>query len=300
MSRILVTGASGRFAPYMIQALQADHELLLTSRTAPAKEHPSLPWLPADLNVYDDCRRVVEGVAAIMHLGAVPFPSDHPEVVSSLSAAGRELPPFDATMRTNLLGTYNLMMAAVEAGVRVVVMTGSNCAFGHGYRISERPFPIKYLPLDEEHPTDVEDSYSYSKLAGEELLAAFARAYGVRTYVTRPGGICPPERLQRMASQVAPPTAWSQWMWGYVPSEDLAEMQRLILEQSDQLPSHAVFVANGLDTTLMEPTREVIARLRPDLMPLAEGLDGYQALFSTTKAQLMLGWTPKRSWRDDL
>jgi UDP-glucose 4-epimerase len=181
-----------------------------------------------------------------------------------------------------------------------VVMTGSNCAFGHGYRISDRPFPIKYLPLDEEHPTDVEDSYSYSKLAGEELLAAFSRAFGVRTYITRPGGICPPERLQRMAAQVTLPTAWSPWMWGYVPSEDLAEMQRLILEQSDALPPHAVFVANGLDTTLMEPTREVVARLRPDLLPMAEGLVGHQALFSTTKAQLMLGWTPGHTWRDYL
>jgi UDP-glucose 4-epimerase len=298
--RILITGASGRFGKYMAAALLGDYDLVLASRTPPPEALSGLPWVQADLNVFEDCRRAVAGVQAIMHLGAVPEPSDHPDVRRSYAERGLPQRPFDATMHTNIMGTYYLLMAAVEAGVETVVMTGSNCAFGHGYRISRRPFPFRYLPLDEEHPSDVEDSYSYSKLAGEELLASFTRAYGLRTYVTRPAGICPPERLQSMAENARPVTAWSDWLFGYVASEDLADLQRVILENAADLPAHGVFVANALDSTLLEPTMDVIARFRPDLVPLARGISGHGALLSTAKARRVLGWQPTRSWRQYL
>ena len=220
------------------------------------------------------------------------------DLVADFSSFTRDKGPGAGESAT--VGTYYLLMAAVEAGVRTVVMTGSNCAFGHGYRISDRPFPFRYLPLDEEHPSDVEDSYSYSKLAGEELLASFTRAYGLRTYMTRPSGICPPERLQAMAANAKPVTGWSEWLYGYVPSEDLADLQRLILEGADDLPAHDVFIANGADTSLLEPPRDPIARFRPDLLPLAEGIEGHQALFSIDKARRMLGWEPQRGWRQYL
>ena len=103
---------------------------------------------------------------------------------------------FDETMRTNIMGTYYLLEAAVARGIGVFVMTGSNCALGHGFRISGREFPYQYLPVDEGHPSDVEDSYSYSKLVGEELLAMYTRAHGMRTYALRSAGICPPERRE--------------------------------------------------------------------------------------------------------
>jgi len=38
-------------------------------------------------------------------------------------------------------------------------------------------------------PAFPEDFYNYSKLAGELLLASYTRAYGIRTYVTRPAAI---------------------------------------------------------------------------------------------------------------
>jgi UDP-glucose 4-epimerase len=292
--KVLITGASGRFARFVVQSLRDDYELVLFSRSPLPEDRADLPWIQGDLTDFEACRRAVEGVDAIQHLGAVPSPSDHPQ--QSSRQPGR---PFDATMNTNIMGIYYLMRAAVEAGVQTVVMAGSNCAFGHGYRISDNPFPISYLPLDEAHPSDVEDSYSYSKLVGEELLHSFTRAWGIRTYVTRPAGICPPERLQQMAAQAQPVTGWSDWMWGYVASEDLADLHRMIMEKAESLSPHDVFVANGLDSTLLEPSREVIARFRPDLLPVTK-MQGHDAFFSVAHACEVVGWTPKRSWRDYL
>jgi len=300
MTRVLITGASGRFAPFVIDALRDDYELVLTSRTPPAERYADLPWIKADITQFDDCRRMVEGIDVIQHQGANPYPSDHPRIREQMAESGRDLPDLGYTMQANIMGPYYLLMSAVEAGVKTVVMTGSNCAFGQGYRISDRPFQVKYLPMDEDHPSDVEDSYSYSKLAGEELLAQFTRAYGIRTYMTRPSGICPEDRLRNMAANAKPCEGWSEWMFAYVPSVDLASMQKLIMEQADSLPAHDVFVANALDSSLLEPTMEVIERFRPELAPLCRGISGHDALFSPKKAQRVLGWEQSMSWREFL
>ena len=48
----------------------------------------------------------------------------------------------------------------------------------------------------------------------------------------------------------------------------------------------------------LEPTRELIERFRPDLLPLAEGLEGHESLISNSRLCLTIGWEPRTSWRD--
>lgn len=298
--KVLITGGSGKLARYVIRELEGAHELVLFSRSRPPEDRAHLPWIPGDLTRFDDCLRAVQGVDAIQHLAAMPYPTDHPAIRQRMLASGQDVPPPDATLRTNILGTYYLLQAAIQAGVSMVVMSGSNCALGHGFRISRDPFPIEYLPIDEEHPSAVEDSYSYSKLAGEELLASFTRAYGIRTYVTRPSGICPPERREAMARNARPADAWNEWLWGWIASEDLARMHRLIMESADALPPHDVYFANAADTTALEPTLELIQRFRPDLLSKVRHLEGHQAFFSCDKARQALRWQPRITWREHL
>jgi len=297
--KVLVTGASGRFAEYVVKALRDEHEIVLFSRKKPPADRADLPWIQGDLRDYDACVEAVKGVDAIQALGAVPGPSDHPGIAAARAERGMPPQDFGATMSTNIMGVYYLLMAAVKEGIKTFVMTGSNCAYGHGFRLSDNPFPIKYLPLDEEHPSDVEDSYSYTKLVGEELLAQFTRAYGIRTYVTRPSGITPPERLKAIAENIKPVESWTDWMYAYVPSEDLAELQKMIMEKADSLPKHSVYVANGLDSTCLEPTMDIVRKFRPDLVDVCK-MEGHDAFFSIAKAQREVGWTPKTGWRDYL
>jgi nucleoside-diphosphate-sugar epimerase len=293
--KVLITGASGRLGPFVIRELREQHELVLMSRQEPAPEFSDLPWIQGDLNNFEDCRRAVKGVEAIQHLGAQAWPTDHPELRPRAEAQAL---PFETTFKTNLLGSYYLMQAAVEAKVRLVVMAGSNCALGHGFRISQTPFPLQALPIDETHPCYPEDSYSFSKLAGEELLVSCSRAYGIRSYVTRPSGICPPERRRQMAAQVAPTQGWNPWLWCWVGSEDVASAHRLLMEAADELPPHAVYYLNADDTTALEPSAELIERFKPELKPLAERLAGYQSFFSNHKLKQAVGWQHKTSWRD--
>ena len=295
--KVLITGANGKLGAYVIRSLAADHELVLFSRKQPAAEFAHYPWIQGDLTDYEACKRAVEGVDAIQHIGAQPWPVDHPPLRARAEEQGYA---FDATFKTNMLGNYYLMQAAVEAGVKTVVMAGSNCALGHGFRISNTPFPIERLPIDETHPTWPEDSYSFTKRAGEDHLASYTRAYGIRTYVTRIAGICPLERRQAIAANAKPVTAWSEWLWCWVGSEDVADAHRLLMEKAETLPPHDVYFLNGDDTTCLEPSLELVERYRPDLMPLVQGLTGHDSFLNCNKLKGAVGWQHKTNWREYL
>lgn len=154
--KVLVTGVSGRLGPYVAAELEkAGHELVLFSRRQPAPELSKCTWVQGDIANFEDCLRAAQGhFDAIQHLAAQPWPTDHP---GQRKLAEEQRLPFDATMRSNIMGTYYLLQAAARTGISTFVMTGSNCALGHGYRISDIPFPLRYLPVDEEHPSAVED-----------------------------------------------------------------------------------------------------------------------------------------------
>ncbi|MCG9126247.1 NAD(P)-dependent oxidoreductase [Candidatus Poribacteria bacterium] len=292
--KVLITGASGRLGEYVIRELGAEHSLVLMSRRTPPDEFSHLPFIQGDLNNFEDCQRAVEGVDAIQHLGAQPGPVDHPDFRAGAEENGIS---FDATFKTNMLGTYYLMQAAIEADVKTVVMSGSNCALGHGFRISKTHIPIDYLPLDEEHPCYPEDSYSFSKRCGEDLLASYTRAYGIRTYITRPAGITPEERRKQMGQNIKPVAGWSPWLWCWVGSEDVANAHRLIMEKADTLPTHDVYFLNADDTAASEPSLELVERFKPEFLPKVKELQGFQSFINCDKLKKAVDWQHKTSWR---
>ncbi|MFB3883402.1 MAG: NAD-dependent epimerase/dehydratase family protein [Armatimonadota bacterium] len=293
--KVLVTGASGRLGPYVVHELEsAGHELVLMSRSRP-EGADRWPWIEGSITDFDACLKATAGgVEAIQHLAANPWASDHPDSRAGYEKRGV---PFDDTMRTNIMGTYYLLQAALRHKIGIFVMTGSNCALGHGGRISGTPFPIKYLPIDENHPSDVEDSYSYSKHVGEELLASYTRAYGIRTYALRSAGICSAERRASMAQRAGPVGGWDDWMWCWVGSEDLAAAHRLLMERAEEIEPHGVYFCNGNDTTALEPSQELVEKYRPDLLPVTRRLEGHESFLSNRKLRDTLGWEHKTSWR---
>jgi nucleoside-diphosphate-sugar epimerase len=293
--KVLVTGSSGRLGPYVVSELaRGGHDLTLFSRRPPDPALGSYPWIQGDIKVFEDCLRAVDGgFDAIQHLAAQPWPTDHP---AERQVAREKDIPLDTTMRSNVMGTYYLLQAAVSNKVPIFVMTGSNCALGHGYRISDAPFPFHYLPVDEEHPSAVEDSYSFSKLTGELMLESYARAYGMRTYAVRAAGICDEQRRKATAQNAKPVQSWNPWLWAWVGSEDVASAHRLLMERAYEIEPHGVFFCNADDTTALEPSRELVERFNPGLLPLVQNLEGHATFLSNQKLQ-SLGWQHRTSWR---
>jgi nucleoside-diphosphate-sugar epimerase len=295
----LVTGASSKLGPFVVAELEkAGHELVLFSRREPSPALKRWPWIQGDITIFEDCLRAVKsGFDAIQHLAAQPWPTDHPNLRDEAEAEGI---PFDVTMQANIMGTYYLLQAALAEDIEIFVMTGSNCALGHGYRISDASFPFHYLPVDEDHPGYVEDSYSFSKLAGEELLASYSSAYGMCTYAVRAAGICDAQRRQEIAQNAKPATEWNPWLWAWVGSEDVALAHRLLMEKAYYIEPHGAFFCNGDDTTAIEPSAELLQKFKPELLPLLDNLAGHASFISNQKLRQTVGWEPRTSWREYL
>jgi UDP-glucose 4-epimerase len=281
--RVLITGASGYVPKFVAEDLEPDHELVLFSRRHPDEGrhglHAQAPFVRGDLTVLDDCRRAVEGIDTIAHIGANSWIGDD-------------------TFRNNTLGTYYLLEAAREAGVRRVVFASSNCALGHCAPISG-PFLPDALPIDERHPQRVEDNYGLSKVLNEETLAAYARAYGIESIALRLAWCWGPDEHAWRTEKPFDPAKHAGGFWAYIDMRDVAQAFRRALHADLPGPPacHAVYIS-AADTMADEPSTELVERFYPHLRERAAQLAGHESLFSWRAAHETIGYTPQYSWRD--
>ncbi|MFD1939360.1 MULTISPECIES: SDR family oxidoreductase [Nonomuraea] len=99
MTRILVTGASGRLGRATVRRLaEAGHEVRATSRRAGQTGGGVAEWVVADLVTGAGVEEAVEGAAAVLHLASAPYKGRYTEKVE-------------------VDGTRRLIAAAAEAGV---------------------------------------------------------------------------------------------------------------------------------------------------------------------------------------
>jgi UDP-glucose 4-epimerase len=88
------------------------------------------------------------------------------------------------SLDVNVIGSYNVFEAAVEAKVKKVVAASSSSVYGDGL----------YLPTDEEHPFANDLFYGATKVAGEQLLRCFRKEYGLDYVALRPLNVYGPHQ----------------------------------------------------------------------------------------------------------
>ncbi len=86
-------------------------------------------------------------------------------------------------MRTNVIGTADVMAAAADEGVRKFIHISTVAVIGN---------PIPGRVIDEEHPPDPADDYQRSKLEGERVAMRFFRERGLPVVILRPGAFYGP------------------------------------------------------------------------------------------------------------
>lgn len=273
--KVLITGVTGAVGPFVVSELEKGHELTLFARRPVETEHRVVL---GDLTCMEDCQRALEGGEAVVHLGAVSEPA--PEA-----------------FHVNVMGTYHLMEAARSQGVARVIMASTNCVYGHCFRISDRPFPLDFLPIDETHPCRPEDNYGISKKLDEEMLAIYSRTWGIRTAALRLNWVWGPNEIKwRTEMPVLNLAKFAPYLWAYVHARDTARAFRLALE-APELPEHGVYNISAADTMAEENSCDLIGRFCPAVTPKSE-LPGRASFFDWTRAKQAFGYEPERSWRD--
>nr|WP_202638604.1 NAD(P)-dependent oxidoreductase [Bailinhaonella thermotolerans] len=290
--RILVTGSAGRLGRSVTAALaQSGHEVIGVD-VAPGDGGEEAVRLPADLTDLGEAYGVMNRFRpeAVVHLAAIATPFSRTDAL---------------TYRTNTSLAYNVCEAATACGAERVVVASSPTVIGYG---APRGWTPSYLPIDEDHPVAPWNAYSASKLAAEHVMDVFARSTGARFAAVRPCFVVAPEEWHgaptqsghTIAERLDRPEIAGASLFNYIDARDAGEMVRALVEKLPELPGTEVFFAGAADALAREPLADLLPRVNPATAGLAAGLAGTVPAFSTAKAERLLGWTAKRSWRTEL
>ena len=284
--KVVITGARGKVGRAATQALlDAGHDVLATDLTRPifdSEPEGSARYQMANLTDAGDAFAVIRGADAVVHAAAIPDPLHDPP---------------HAVFGNNVMATFNVIEAAVRSGVSRFVYISSETV--PGFNFPEREVLPQYAPVDENHPAHPQDPYALSKYFGELLMNAAVERSDIRCISLRPSWVQTEETYERnIGSLVRGPAGPSGNLWSYVDVDDLADA--IVAATQSKLPGHEIFYVAAADNIGSRNFEEMLHQiygdkieLRPTSRPDASGI-------SCEKAQRMLAWTAKRSWKDYL
>lgn len=280
MKRILVTGGSGRVGHYVIEHLLAQDYAVVNLDVKPPEGEWLCPFQACDMSDYGQTFACLYGFDAVVHLAADPRPdSDH------FSGAQR--------FHNNTLATYNVFNAAVALGLERVVWASSETVYGYPF---DAVIP-DYAPLDEQHPYSPQSSYALSKLVSETMAAQFSRLSGIPFVGLQLSNVIFPAVYAQFPNFWRDPKLRIFDLWSYVDCRDTALAVELSL--SAHISGADVFIIAANDTVMNRPSAELMAEYFPTTR-LPENLGTFQSLMSSAKAQRILGYNPRHSWRSYL
>ena len=276
-TRVLVTGASGRIGRHVVDALAGGHEVSVLDLAPPAQD---VPFVEGDVQDLDTVRAAMDGQDAVIHLAGIDL--------------GVPAPP-EAYFGVNVMGTWNTVQAAREAGVGKIVLASSIAAAGVGEMRPE--FPPEYLPVDEAHVMKPVHAYGVGKLVVEDIARAFALRGGVSITCLRPVAVVVESNLRRTVERAADPG--HRWLAAYVTGEDTGRAFAAALGYD--APFDALFIA-AADSASPAPTLERLAGLYGALPPVRDpawfARDARASPIDATRAGQRLGWRPTSTWAE--
>jgi len=163
-SKILVTGGAGLVGSHIVDELVKEgarvvvYDSLIRGKPEHlewARAHGEVELIQADLRDQAALGQALRGVEYVFHQAAAWL------------RMCQETPRL--SLEVNINGTFGLLEACVEAGVKKVVAASSSSVYGEGL----------YLPTDEAHPFNNDLFYGASKVANEQHYRAFYKKYGL-------------------------------------------------------------------------------------------------------------------------
>jgi nucleoside-diphosphate-sugar epimerase len=170
MSKYVVTGGAGFIGSAIVRALLREGaaqvtviDNLLSGREENLKEvRHAVDFHRADIRNYEEIAPVIQGADVVFHEAAIPsVPRSIDDPVPSHEA--------------NIDGTFQVLRAAHDGGVRRVVYAASSSAYGDTLVL---PKVETMLPLPK-------SPYALQKLVGEYYCSVFSTCFGLETVALR-------------------------------------------------------------------------------------------------------------------
>jgi nucleoside-diphosphate-sugar epimerase len=290
--RVLFTGGSGKAGRHVVAYLAAQgHRVLNFDRVALG--HPGVHDLIGDITdagqVYSAMRTHAGYDEMDSAAGAQLF-----DAVVHFAAVPRHLMmPDTETYRVNVMGTYNVLEAALKMGIRKVIIASSETTYGVCF--SDGVVDPKVLPLEEDYDIDPMDSYGMSKKVNEVTARSFQRRFGADVYALRIGNVIEPHEYATLFPPLATdPGLRRRITFSYIDARDLGQIVDLCLKK-DGL-GFQVFNAANDSNAVPQPNSDLLAQFFPDV-PLSRPVGDHEGLLSNRKIREVLGFKEQHDWR---
>lgn len=163
-AKVLVTGGAGLVGSHIVDELIKEGAQVVVydnfirgkiEHLDWARTHGEVRVVEADIRDREALREAMQGMDYVFHQAAAWLRLCQTEPRLSLEV--------------NVIGTFNVLEACVEANVKKIVAASSSSVYGEGL----------YLPTDEKHPFNNDLFYGASKVANEQYYRAFYKKYGL-------------------------------------------------------------------------------------------------------------------------
>lgn len=288
--RIVFTGGSGKAGRHAIGHLVDKGYSVLNVDLKPL-DQPGVNTLITDITQSGQVFN-----ALTTHFGFEGFeagaPPSAPDAVVHFAAVPRVLiEPDNTTFSANVLGTYNVLEAAMKLGVRKVIIASSETTYGVCFAEGDKDY--HGFPLEEDYDSDPMDSYGLSKVVNEKTARAFAMRYGADVYALRIGNVIEPQDYAKFPAYLDNPMSRKRNAWSYIDARDLGEIVHLCLEKHGL--GYQVFNAVNDSITADLPTKEFLAKYCPDT-PILREMGAREAPLSNRKIREVLGFREAHPW----
>ena len=166
--KILVTGGAGFIGSNLVDHfIKKDHEVVVVDNES-AECHENFYWnqkaknYNIDICDYNLITPLFANIDLVFHVAAEA--RIQPSLINPLK-----------TVKTNVLGTCNVLQASRENGIKRVVYSSTSSAYGKK----------NTLPFREDMRKDCLTPYSVAKTAGEELCHMYYHMFGLETVILR-------------------------------------------------------------------------------------------------------------------
>jgi len=277
--KVCVTGASGFLGQYIIQALNlAGHCVVaLDVRTVPTTAFSTRAdiyneWLEADITTP---LPPILGLDAVIHLAALANPR---ECDSDPAKA----------FSVNVNGTSNVLRMALASGAKKFVFSSS----AHVYGISP-----KYLPTPENHPLYLQNTYTTTKILGEQLCQLYYENHGLGYTTLRLYNAYGPDQqlgyfipdLISKAKSGSLALSGGNTTKDFVYVDDVAQAFLLALQTPFVGPLN---IGTGEETRLEDIARVIADKMGVELVA-SPSANGSRMQADNSRAKRVLGWEPR-------
>jgi len=260
--KVLVTGADGFIGSHLVEKL-LDEGCCVKAfvyynsfnswgwlDTLPKDRLEEIEIFVGDIRDPNGVETAVQGCDVVFHLAAligIPFSYHSP----------------DSYVDTNIRGTLNVLQAVRKLNTEKLLVTSTSEVYG----------TAQYVPIDEKHPFQGQSPYSATKIGADRLAESFYRSFDLPLAIVRPFNTYGP----RQSARAVIPTIITQLLSGdrelhlgsLRPTRDFVYVKDTVqgfveIARSDKTIGEEINIATGVEITVGDIAKELIAQLNPD------------------------------------